>query len=836
MVKTKIKIKELYQSQRKGFTQPVSFALMATALSSCGGGGGGSGSSTQNVNYTGAVVKGPLQNALVFLDTNGNNIKDASEVSVLTDAKGNYSFSAPSGSYNLIATTTSNTIDTSSGEILDGVTFKAPKSSSIISPITTVMVETGLSKEKVSESLGISGVDILTFNPFDEGVDEQKALSMEKVSHQTLLTINAISSAAKDSGIDEDKAFELGMSAFSKKIIEINNSSSSTVIDLSNENTIDDFITVAKTVIKDAGGDENIFQQVSETLADNVKTNNKKISDLNDLDSTDAKTAFANSAKITKLVEEAIKELDLETVISTSSITTTAVTTTSPTPTTSSTQNDIKIIPKTQAILLFDKALLKDKDMNEKIDHIENFDLESRNSNNYFEKKIKNSLDFFRDNKFNWSWDNAYFTSDSIIIITKSSQKNVGIEFKFNSNGISLNELLDVFKEIEKNYGNLSLEDNSSDNFSAITKSVSLLDGKIFEKVVFWDKINLQSNNTVSFENSTEIANISVQQSTFKYSSSNEVLFQISGSYETNWEKLFQDIISNLTAYDKVSSLGWEFHVNKNSWNSYKINNSKVGDSLNNGDLAKGQPIPALLDSVENLRSNFEINELTVNPGSSNETKVEFSPAGFTVLTGEYSIKLDAVSPESDWNKGFNEIDLFLDFLDDSILSEKEQSDIVNFATNLSGPQIEFKFGSDTLLSFSINDLGKLISSEISNPNLKMGDLNLEIVGEDAVMYDGNNLLSVVFENANMSKTDFNQAWTDGSNLSISPELVSGKSNITDVIKAIAFELNPKINKNLLDDKWESNLNNNSSTDVTPTPTAQGIEIEVLDNGIFIFV
>ena len=262
MDKTQIKIKELYQSQRKGLTQPVSFALMATALSSCGGGGGGSGSTTQNVNYTGAVVKGPLQNALVFLDTNGNNIKDASEVSVLTDAKGNYSFSAPSGSYNLIATTTSNTIDTSSGEILDGVTFKAPKSSSIISPITTVMVETGLSKEKVSESLGIAGVDILTFNPFDEGVDEQKALSMEKVSHQTLLTINAISSAAKDSGIDEDKAFELGMSAFSKKIIEINNSSSSTVIDLSNENTIDDFITVAKTVIKDAGGYENILSLI----------------------------------------------------------------------------------------------------------------------------------------------------------------------------------------------------------------------------------------------------------------------------------------------------------------------------------------------------------------------------------------------------------------------------------------------------------------------------------------------------------------------------------------------------------------------------------------------
>ena len=30
MVKTKIKLKELYQSQRKGLTQPVNFALMAT--------------------------------------------------------------------------------------------------------------------------------------------------------------------------------------------------------------------------------------------------------------------------------------------------------------------------------------------------------------------------------------------------------------------------------------------------------------------------------------------------------------------------------------------------------------------------------------------------------------------------------------------------------------------------------------------------------------------------------------------------------------------------------------------------------------------------------------
>ena len=50
-VRTRIKIKELFQSQKTGLTQPVSFALMSTALSACGVGcGGGSGSTTQNVN------------------------------------------------------------------------------------------------------------------------------------------------------------------------------------------------------------------------------------------------------------------------------------------------------------------------------------------------------------------------------------------------------------------------------------------------------------------------------------------------------------------------------------------------------------------------------------------------------------------------------------------------------------------------------------------------------------------------------------------------------------------------------------------------------------------
>ena len=58
MVNNPIKLKKLNQNQRKLLTQPFSFALMATALSSCGGGGGTNfnynifGSSNQSTSST----------------------------------------------------------------------------------------------------------------------------------------------------------------------------------------------------------------------------------------------------------------------------------------------------------------------------------------------------------------------------------------------------------------------------------------------------------------------------------------------------------------------------------------------------------------------------------------------------------------------------------------------------------------------------------------------------------------------------------------------------------------------------------------------------------------
>ena len=54
--------------------------------------------------YTGSAVngvisKGPLSNALVFLDLDGDNVLDSNEQSVRTDANGNFSITSTASAY-----------------------------------------------------------------------------------------------------------------------------------------------------------------------------------------------------------------------------------------------------------------------------------------------------------------------------------------------------------------------------------------------------------------------------------------------------------------------------------------------------------------------------------------------------------------------------------------------------------------------------------------------------------------------------------------------------------------------------------------------------------------
>ncbi len=165
--------------------------LALLTLTACGGGStDSSGGYTSSTPVSGAVVKGPLSNALVGLDYDGDGEIDSA--TVRTNADGSYSLSTNSSTYTVIAITDGSTVDASSGATLSGITLTAPSGAAVVTPTTTLMQKGGLTKEQVAEVLRLpEGVDPLTFNPYAADVDPDDALAVEKASQQIITVINA---------------------------------------------------------------------------------------------------------------------------------------------------------------------------------------------------------------------------------------------------------------------------------------------------------------------------------------------------------------------------------------------------------------------------------------------------------------------------------------------------------------------------------------------------------------------------------------------------------------------------------------------------------------------
>ena len=68
--------------------------LSLLALSACGGGSSSEGDSAQNalINLSGNVLNGPLKNALVFIDRDGDGVQGNLEPNLRTTATGQYDF------------------------------------------------------------------------------------------------------------------------------------------------------------------------------------------------------------------------------------------------------------------------------------------------------------------------------------------------------------------------------------------------------------------------------------------------------------------------------------------------------------------------------------------------------------------------------------------------------------------------------------------------------------------------------------------------------------------------------------------------------------------------
>ena len=241
------------QSANKIILSPLALLVLAA----CGsGGGGGSVSAPATFTRSGAVVKGPLKDALAFLDYDDDGVRDLisngdarDEPAVRTGADGSYTITGSIANQNatLVAITDSSTVDASSGAILDGLTLSAPASATVISIASTLMVNseksgTPLTEAEVKEALGITGtgsedIDLLTYNPFEVGssaTSEQKQLaaSVEVASQQVSAVVSTLTAAAKASGIAEADAFAESLKAVSTFVKE--QSDASVTVDLTN--------------------------------------------------------------------------------------------------------------------------------------------------------------------------------------------------------------------------------------------------------------------------------------------------------------------------------------------------------------------------------------------------------------------------------------------------------------------------------------------------------------------------------------------------------------------------------------------------------------------------
>ena len=201
--------------------------LALLTLAACGGGSSnGSSSSSASLNeiFAGNVVKGPLANALVFLDFNGNGTWDVGTDSaqVRTDASGAFSITSvvPSGVMpTIVALSDGSAFDSSSGQYLDeGVTLVAPNNSSVITPMTTLVSKGDLQASDVADALGLTGVDLLNFNPYTS-TDTALALKVEIAAHQVLNLVETMAAAGEASGLTAAAAVEKSVEAFKGVIV-----------------------------------------------------------------------------------------------------------------------------------------------------------------------------------------------------------------------------------------------------------------------------------------------------------------------------------------------------------------------------------------------------------------------------------------------------------------------------------------------------------------------------------------------------------------------------------------------------------------------------------------
>ena len=250
---------------------PILMALFSAGLAGC---------STGPTTTTGTALKGRLENAEVFIDTNGDGswTSGIDSDKVRTDSSGNFSIPESSDlTGDIVVTTDKTTIDTSSGSMISGVTLSAPNGSSVVSVATTLTNELMDSstatltqteaEAQVKTLLGIDPtIDVSSYDPFTEdNIGTAAALEFEQSAHQVMTIINTLAEAESSTNVGTEvtksEAVDNAIKAFVDVIeTEISNNTD-TALDFTASSVIDSIVAEyddTSSALKDASFSDSL--------------------------------------------------------------------------------------------------------------------------------------------------------------------------------------------------------------------------------------------------------------------------------------------------------------------------------------------------------------------------------------------------------------------------------------------------------------------------------------------------------------------------------------------------------------------------------------------------
>ncbi|HEY9032311.1 MAG TPA: hypothetical protein VIN71_00095 [Pseudomonadales bacterium] len=166
-------------------------SAIALTLAACSGDG------SSNRGYptsSGLAVDGPLEGSTVTCDLNSNGVVDAGEPRTLTAADGRFTF-VPACYGQILVSGGSNNVSATESYPFTGA-LKSPAGSKIVSPLTTMLAESGMSQEQLAGLLGLpADTDILNADPTKDVNLYKATVAIQQIIQQVS---NAMGATAGD--------------------------------------------------------------------------------------------------------------------------------------------------------------------------------------------------------------------------------------------------------------------------------------------------------------------------------------------------------------------------------------------------------------------------------------------------------------------------------------------------------------------------------------------------------------------------------------------------------------------------------------------------------------